>query len=80
MTNKLNKHSKKGLMSNISAVLCVLGLGALGFATSAYSADVAVDALPTNGQVVAGDATIHTAGTAAAPVMNINQTSQASVS
>ena len=73
MQNILNKHSKKGLMSSISAVLCVLG-----FATSAF-ADVAVDALPTNGQVVAGQATINTAGTAAAPVMNINQTSQRAV-
>jgi len=83
MNNKLNMHSKKGLMSNISALLRLLSMGVIGFGTlgfaSAALADVAVDALPTNGQVVAGAATINTAGTAAAPVMNINQASQRAI-
>lgn len=70
MKKVLNQHSKKGVMFNIAALLCVLSTFLL--ANAVYAADVAVDALPTNGQVVAGDAHIATAGTAAAPVLNVN--------
>ena len=53
---------------------CLLFVG-----IDAQAADPATNALPTNGQIAAGNASISTAGTAAAPVMNINQTSQRAV-
>ena len=52
-------------------LVCVMFLVAWCLPMAAY-ADLAVDALPTGGQVVAGQATINQTGT----TMAINQTSQ----
>jgi filamentous hemagglutinin family protein len=53
----------------------MLASGVIGVAC----ADPAATEVPTGGQLAAGSATISTAGTTAAPVMNVNQTSQHAV-
>ncbi|MFM1911510.1 MAG: hypothetical protein RJB18_901, partial [Pseudomonadota bacterium] len=63
----------------VKAMPNLFGLALLCLLCDLAFADVAVDALPTGGQVVAGDAHITSAGTASAPVMNVNQTSQRAV-
>ena len=55
--------------------LLILAVGASHFAL----ADPASDALPQGGVVTQGNATIQSAGTPAAPVLNINQTSQRAI-
>ena len=74
MMQLLTSHANKGLVFFISALcLCV------SFAVSAETAP-ATNALPTNGQVVAGTANISTDNSNAnAPVMNVNQASQRAV-
>jgi fibronectin-binding autotransporter adhesin len=75
MQKRLNQHSAKDMMFNIIDLLCLLSMAAV-----AQAEDVAVNALPTGGQVVAGDAHIvadH--ANASAPVLNINQTSQRAI-
>jgi len=57
----------------ISALLCLLGVGVV------EAADPSTNALPTNGQVAAGTASISTAGSVDAPVMHVNQTSQRAI-
>ena len=63
---------RKQLAIAASALLCLLS-------GIAHAEDVAANAVPTGGQVVAGDAAIQSAGTANAPVVNVNQTSQRAI-
>ena len=55
--------------------LLVLAVGASHFAL----ADPASNALPEGGVIAQGNASIHSSGTASAPVLNVNQTSQRAV-
>ncbi|CAN6132741.1 Filamentous haemagglutinin, N-terminal [Methylophilaceae bacterium] len=74
MMQLLTSHANKGLVFFIS-VLCLC----VSFTVSAETAPD-VNALPTNGQVVAGTANISTDNSNAnAPVLNVNQASQRAV-
>ncbi|WP_216243775.1 S-layer family protein, partial [Polynucleobacter sp. Fuers-14] len=62
------------LSSQVSMACAVL----VGSASLAFGADIATNALPTNGQVVAGQAVMSQTG-GAAPVLTVNQSSQRAV-
>jgi hypothetical protein len=55
--------------------LLILAVGASHFAL----ADPASDALPQGGVVTQGNASIQSAGSPSAPILNVNQTSQRAV-
>ncbi|MBU3547273.1 filamentous hemagglutinin N-terminal domain-containing protein, partial [Polynucleobacter sp. MWH-Jannik1A5] len=76
MTDRITQTShRKHCTSQFKAAKLLAALAVAGFAQQGFSAAPAPNALPTGGQVVAGAATIATAGN----TMNINQSSQRAV-